>query len=134
METTIDHKDIIKSGSRSMLNVIAVSLFLAYASAYLLLKLVPVYVLFFIPIVAIYLIAPKLNKGPAQLGNTSYRNVRLGVLAIGIVVGVVGFMNGLGPIVEAVNSGAVADGNSAVGVLANIMYLITLVVGYFRSK
>ena len=134
METTIERKEMIKGGSRSMLNVIAVSLLLAYASAYLLPKLVPVYILFFIPIVAIYFIAPKLNKGPAQAGNSSYRNMRLGVLAIGLVIGVVGFMNGLGPILQAVNSGTTADGNSAIGVLANIMYLITLVLGYFRSK
>jgi|CXWL01.1.fsa_nt_gi uncharacterized membrane protein YfcA len=134
METTIERKEMIKSGSRSMLNVIAVSLLLAYASAYLLPTLVPLYILFFIPIVAIYFIAPKLNKTSPEPRNALYRNMRLGVLAIGLVVGVVGFMNGLGPILQAVNSGTTADGNSAIGVLANIMYLITLVLGYFRSK
>lgn len=129
---------MVKNGSRSMLNVIAVSLLLAYASAYLLPKLVPLYILFFLPIVAMYFIAPKLNKVPAQIGNNSYKTARLGVLAIGLVVGLVGFMNGLGPIMGAVNTGTVGDGSglasSSVGVLANVMYLITLLVGYFRSK
>ena len=128
-------------GIRSVMNILAISLFVAYASAYLLIFFLPTYVVFFIPIVILYFVAQKLSKQVATQPtptDASYKNGRLVGLAIGLTVGVAGLVYGLGPILSAVNTATVGDGSSiaanAISVLASAMYLVAFLVGYFRSK
>ena len=124
-----------------MLNIVAAALFLAYASAYLLVFFLPTYVVFFIPIVILYFVAPKLSKQVATQTtptDASYKNGRWVGLAIGLTVGVAGLVYGLGPILSAVNTATVGDGSNiatnAISVLASAMYLVAFLAGYFRSR
>jgi hypothetical protein len=128
----------LNRGIRSAINLVAISLFFAYVSAYLLIFFLPTYVVFLAPVVLVYFIAPKFKRPLTQQDNTPYRNGRLIGIGIGLAIGVSGFIYGLGPLLEAVNSGTVGDGSSvassSIGILANTIYIITLLVSYFRSK
>jgi len=54
------------------------------------------------------------------------------------MIGAVGFIYNLGPVLDAINSNTVGDGSSiaadSAGVVANVMYIVALLVGYFRSR
>ncbi|MDO8623899.1 MAG: hypothetical protein Q7R54_00910 [bacterium] len=137
MNTT--NQSEMNRGMRSVMNVFAISLFTAYVTAYFLTRLMPLYIAFFIPILVVYFVAPKLNKRFSTPSvDNSYKYGRWIGLGGGLAVGVAGIVYALGPVLNAVNTGAVGDGSgialSAISVVANAMYLVTFLVGYFRSK
>ena len=136
--STIDRSEMNR-GMRSVMNVLAISLFVAYVSAFFLVFFMPTFVVFFIPVVILYFVAPKLSKQVAvQPTDSSYKTGRWAGLAIGLAVGVAGLVYGLGPVFNAVNSGTAVDSSSiatpAITALANAMYLVAFLVGYFRGK
>lgn len=136
MKTT--NNNSLNQGMRSSWNVLAVSLIAAYTCAYLLVFFIPIYVVFFIPVVLLYFVAPKLKKLPTQLGDSTYKTGRLIGITSGLMIGAVGFIYNLGPVLDAINSNTVGDGSSiaadSAGVVANVMYIVALLVGYFRSR
>jgi hypothetical protein len=134
---TMNHSEI-RRGSRSALNVMALSLLVAYVCAFLLLRFLPIPIVAFAPAVILYFVAPMLHKKLAQEPKgASYKHGRIIGLTIGVVIGVIGLIVALDPILKAVHTGT--DGNAdtiatqAVIVVANFSYLIAFLTGYFRS-
>ena len=134
--STVDRSEMNR-GMRSAMNVVAVSLFVAYVSAFFLVFFIPTFVVFFIPLIIMYFVAPKLSK-QVTTQSSDYRTGRWAGLAIGLAVGAAGLVYGLGPVITAANSGTAGDGSSiatpAIIALANAMYLVAFLIGFFRSK